>query len=89
MTDPVLVTMAEAARLLSIDRRTLDRWRLDGIIATRKIRGRRFVPSCEIRRLGLASFGQAETPTVSPVAGGVVGQTEAPTLEIVENQAVA
>lgn len=89
MTDPILVTMTEAARLLSIDRRTLDRWRVEGIIATRKIRGRRFVPMREIRKFELGIAGQDATPTASPVAGGVTGQTEEPTLEIVINQAVA
>jgi hypothetical protein len=89
MTEPVLVTIAEAARQLSTSTRTLHRWSAANIIGMRKIGGRWFVPSCEIRRLGFVKVGHDETPTDKPVAGDVTGQADAPTLEIVINQAVA
>ena len=89
MTDPVLVTIAEAARQLSTSTRTLHRWSAANIIGMRKIRGRWFVPVSEIRRMALVTVGHGETPTDRPVAGDVAGQTEAPTLEIVVNHAVA
>ena len=55
MIDPLLVTMDEACRLLSMSRRTLDRMRSENRLATRKIGARRYVPMAEVRRI--ASLG--------------------------------
>jgi len=74
--EPLQVTMAEAARLLSISRRTLDDWRRDGLIATRKIGRLRFVPMSELRRLTMAPVGNDARASAEPVAGGVAGQSE-------------
>ena len=62
MTEPVLVTMAEAARLLSTSTRTLHRWSAANIIGMRKIRGRWFVPVSEIRCMALVTVGHGGTP---------------------------
>lgn len=86
--EPLQVTMAEAARLLSISRRTLDDWRRDGLIATRKIGRLRFVPMSELRRLTMAPVGNVERASAEPVAGDVSGQSDGPLRNIAENQRV-
>lgn len=53
--DRLQYSMDEAARLLSMSRRSLERMAADGELKTIKPRGRRFVPATEIERLaGLA-----------------------------------
>ena len=48
---PKLYTVAETADMLRVSRRTLDRWISAGVVTSFKIRGRRLVPSWEVRRL--------------------------------------
>lgn len=85
MSNPLLVTMDEAARLLSVSRRLLDDLRLKGQLATVKIGGRRRVSMAEVQRLAQAS--ETSQTTAAHVPESVPGSTSEVSGQVVDIQA--